>query len=76
MMKLWFLLAISNMITNKKYNSTLIKLASVTPVIVYDQDVQLFIRSAAKNTELDLFAESVFEILQNEVLSSRGVKLD
>jgi len=49
MTKLWFLIALSNLINQDRFQHVLIELAALTPVINYDPEFQLQIRSAAKN---------------------------
>ena len=54
----------------------LIDFSVLTPAIIYDTEFAVWVRSNAKINELEIFAESVFAKLQEEVLSHKGVMLD
>jgi len=62
-LKIWFLLALSHLDQEKCFQTVLVKLAAITPVIVYDAEFSEWVRSNAKSTELELFTENVFEKL-------------
>ena len=73
-MKFWFLLAITKLSDN--FKPVLIKLAAITPIIVYDTKFSECIRSYAKSEELGQFTTHVFEKFEEEILSKNGVKLN
>lgn len=52
----------------------MVKLAAITPVVVYDAEFSEWVRSNAKSTELELFTENVFEKFQSEVLSKSSIR--